>query len=131
MAIKFPMLTYLTREDWLDRAKRSVREAERWEAQTDGGDDRSPLRRMRDELLLAQAEASIAIAEALTADKQPHPDQPAQEEPREADGPMLEADLGEIDCTPSVPHFEIHIQVPGGPIASAPAITGAARAFRP
>jgi hypothetical protein len=101
MAVNFPMLTYITREDWLDRAKRSVREAERWEAQAEGI-ERSPLRWMRDELLLAQAEASIAIAEALTVDKQPDPNEPSKlkgydyacEEPREPDD-----DCEFVSCT--------------------------------
>jgi hypothetical protein len=57
-------------QSMLDAAKSSLVEAERIEDEI-GPFDRSPKREYRDELLLANAQASIAIAEALTCDAEP------------------------------------------------------------
>jgi hypothetical protein len=95
-------------DSMLDRAKRSVRKAERWEAQMDGVDHRSAFRRMRDELLLANAEASIAVAEALGAEHfDPH--EPVKLRGSEA------VDLGEVQFAPAVPHIAIHVRADPAP----------------
>ena len=59
----------------LDAAKLSLKEAERWEAQADDDPDAlvGPRKRMRDELLLANVQASIAVVEALAAAPAPVP----------------------------------------------------------
>lgn len=119
----------------LEAAKLSLKEAERFEANAEEQRSRhtaaarSSAEAMRDELLLANVQASIAVAEALTADKQPDPDAPsklkgydyAREEAREPEG-SLDVDLGEIQCMPLAPQVEIHVHDGASPDAVQTAI---------
>lgn len=123
----------------LQAAQLSLAEAERYESNAeeqrsrDATHSRTSYEAMRDELLLANVQASIAIAEALTADKRSAPDEPSKlkdydyacEEPCESED-SLGCDLGEIQLMSPVPHIEIHVH---GSIA--PPLAGADRTFRP
>lgn len=121
-------------DSMLDRAKLSLREAERWEAQAEGT-ERSPLRWMRDELLLANAQALTAIGEALTADKQPDEDACAPEEAAESEEQAEGIKVGTayIEVRPNFTGFdgEDFVQAVRRVVETHAADVASRRAFRP